>query len=157
MYLKFTKATLDDALFVAHYLRPSDREECHAHTTEDAERILQNAYQSSSHAWAIRDENGLPVGILGVCPAPGLEHTGIPWLLCTDVADSIPKAFSKYSQEYLDICHALYPKLINCVLSTSVKTLQWLKHLGFTLGDPIPSPLHQGIQVTPFYKEKLYV
>lgn len=47
MYLNFNEATLDDALFVAHYLRPSDREECNAHTTEDAERTLQNAFESS--------------------------------------------------------------------------------------------------------------
>lgn len=157
MYLNFDKATLDDALFVAHYLRPSDREECSAHTTEQAEKVLTDALQLSSHAWAIRNDKGLPVGIFGVCPAPGLEYTGIPWLLCTTAADKMPKAFARYTQGYLDMCHSLYPKLINFVPSTSTKTLAWLKRLGFTLGNPIPSPKHKGVQLTPFYKEKSYV
>lgn len=157
MNLNFDKATLEDVLYVAHNLRSSDREECNAHTLEEACKTLQEAFEQSSHAWAIKNIEGYPVGILGLVPAPSLDRTGIPWLLCTEEADAMPKAFAQYSQHWLDICHALYPNLFNVVPSTSTKTLAWLKHLGFTLGAPMPNPKVKGTQVTPVYKVKLYV
>jgi hypothetical protein len=157
MNLEFDKATLEDALYIAANLRPSDREECNAHTDTDAPATLKKAWEQSSHAWTVKNIEGAPVAILGLVPAPGLKDTGIPWLLCTEEADAMPKAFAWYAQEYLDVCHAIYPKLFNLVPSTSTKTLAWLERLGFTLGKPMPCPKGNSLQLTPFFKEIAHV
>lgn len=152
MNLDFDKATLEDALYIADHLRPSDREECNAHTEAAARTTLETAWKASSHAWTAKSAEGTPIAILGLVPAPGMSDTGIPWLLCTDEADSMQRAIVKYTPEYLSVLQAIYPKLFNVVPSTSTKTLAWLKRLGFTLGDSMPSPNLRGVQVTPFYK-----
>jgi hypothetical protein len=152
MNLEFHKATLEDALYIADHLRPSDREECNAHTQEEARITLSNAWKASSHAWTAKTPEGKPIAILGLVPAPGMSDTGIPWLLCTEEAEAMPKAFLKYTPEYLGVFLAIYPKLFNVVTSTSTKNLTWLKRLGFTLGESMPSPKLRGVQVTPFYK-----
>lgn len=53
MNLNFDKATLEDALYVAHNLRTSDREECNAHTDTEAVTTLHNSWEHSSHAWTV--------------------------------------------------------------------------------------------------------
>jgi hypothetical protein len=150
--LDFDKATLEDALYIADHLRPSDREECNAHTEAAARTTLETAWKASSHTWTAKSSEGTPIAILGLVPAPGMSDTGIPWLLCTEEAEAMPKAFLKYTPEYLAVFLAIYPKLFNVVTSTSTKTLTWLKRLGFTLGKSMPSPKLSGVQVTPFYK-----
>lgn len=69
----------------------------------------------------------------------------------------MPKAFARYTPEYLSVLHAIYPKLFNLVPSTSTRTLAWLKHLGFTLGESMLSPKGNGVQLTPFFKEIRHV
>lgn len=152
MNLDFDKATLEDALYIADHLRPSDREECYAYTEAAARTTLETAWKASSHAWTAKSAEGTPIAILGLVPAPGMSDTGIPWLLCTEEAEAMPKAFMKYTPEYLEVFLAIYPKLFNVVTSTSTKTLTWLKRLGFTIGESMPSPKLRGVQVTPFYK-----
>lgn len=157
MNLDFDKATLEDALYIADHLRPSDREECNAHTEAAARTTLETAWKASSHAWTAKSAEGKPVAILGLVPAPGMSDTGIPWLLCTEEAEAMPKAFLKYTPEYLGVFHAIYSRLLNAVPSTSIKTLAWLKHLGFTFGEPIPSPTQAGVEITPFYRVETHV
>lgn len=157
MNLNFDKATLEDVLFVAHNLRSSDREECNAYTDTEERVTLQNAWEQSSHAWTVKTTEGTPVAILGVVPAPGLQNTGIPWLLCTEAAEAMPKAFAIYTPKYLSVLHAIYPKLFNLVPSTSTKTLAWVECMGFTLGESVPSPKGNGVLLTPFFKEVAHV
>src|SRR5690348_18483982 len=75
--------TVREALeYIALELRPADRAEIAATTTEDPFWALFESWQGSTSSWLILDPSGLPLGIFGVAPHV-LPHLGIAWLIGT--------------------------------------------------------------------------
>lgn len=77
--------------------------------------------------------------IFGVAPLGGmLGRTGAPWMLGTHLLDRHPGALMRHCRRYVADMLALYPRLVNFVDARNVRSIRWLKRLGFTFHPAAP-------------------
>lgn len=150
--LKVCKPTAKHVAFVAGNLRLSDLEELRAlGVTGPPQDALQQCVEFSFLCWTMFYKDN-PVAITGVIPQARFEgsspFTGIgtdtgkgkdtaaPWLVGTGSIDLCPVAFMRTSRwaigEYLNF----FKRLSNIVYARQVKSLRYLKALGFTIDTP---------------------
>jgi hypothetical protein len=135
-------------------LRPADRAEAEAlvgaEKTEDAIRAcLSQAVMSwTGHV-------GEKVAfIFGCSPATLLGEEGVPWLVGTPLIDCHRRAFIRFSHQYIPSMLAIFPTLVNLVDARNVKSIAWLKKMGFTLLPPQPAGV-AGLPFIPFFMESM--
>lgn len=131
-------------------LRPADFDEVSAASGPDVRASIYRAVCVSSRAFC-GVINGKPAGLFGVAPYAALAGIGSPWLVGTRACDNAPYIVCRYSRALLKITEQEYPHLINYVDVRHVKSIKWLKWLGFTLHDPAP----YGQYGMPFHKFEL--
>lgn len=130
------------------HIRQADRDECDALFGEgQIEDGLRKSIASSFLLWTYTvDEN--VAAIFGVCPATTLMgDMGVPWLVGTPLIDRSRGAFVKLSPRYISAMNMAFPRLLNVVDARNVKSIAWLKRMGFTLLDPVPV----GVGQMPFH------
>lgn len=133
-------------------LRPPDRQELEATHEGDLHDAVRRALcVSGQHRWAV-DVNGRLALLGGVAPVSLLNGIGSPWLLGTTELDRVPGALTRLCVRYRDISLGLYPELINYVDARNVKSIRWLKRLGFTVDE---QPVPYGPNGMPFHRFKL--
>lgn len=110
-------------------------------------RVLRLSVAVSSHHWAFIAADGEPVAVFGVAPVSLISGIGTPWLLGTERVFAFPGVLIREGRRYLQAMRNVYPSLANHVDARNVKSIRWLKHLGFTIGEPEP----YGVAGLPFY------
>lgn len=128
-------------------LRPADRAEADALFGPDkAESAIRESVSLSVMAWTghVGDEVAF---IFGCAPATLLGEEGLPWLVGTPLIDCHRRAFIRFSHTYIPCMLAIFPTLVNLVDARNVKSIAWLKKMGFTL---LP-PQVAGVAGLPFY------
>lgn len=145
-----------DLAHIAVHLRAADREELSATRPIGAElnvaAVLQNAVGRSSFVKTGVAPDGEPVALLGVAPMSLLGGIGCPWMLGTDRVFEFPRAFIKEGTRLVGDMLGMYPHLINYVDARNVKSIRWLKRLGFTVDD---QPVPYGPKGVPFHRFEL--
>lgn len=140
----------DIGTLVAH-LRPGDRQELEASNGGDLHDAVRHALHISAHRWAM-DIDGELALLGGVAVVSLLTGTASPWLLGTTVLDARGGVLTRVGLRYRDLASGLYPHLVNYVDARNVKSIRWLKRLGFTVAaEPVP----HGPKGMPFYKFEL--
>jgi hypothetical protein len=138
----------DDTDDLLPNIRQADRDECDALFGEgQLEDGLRKSIASSVLLWtyAVEDE---VAAVFGVCPAATLMgEMGVPWLVGTPLIDRSRGAFVKLSPQYIREMKMAVPRLLNVVDVRNVKSIAWLKRMGFTLLDPVPA----GPKQMPFH------
>lgn len=119
-------------------MRLPDRLECEALFGEGQEEImLRKSVQVSTLLWTLTFD-GVPGAVFGVAPAGSLlSSDGIPWLIGTPLIDKYRGAFIKLNRIYIPKMLEAFPRLVNMVDCRNVKSVAYLKRVGFTLIDPI--------------------
>lgn len=138
--LTIREAMACDALHMAPWLRDSDVNElkaCHGNEVNVTDVLTRAVVMSGLHCWVAEDAGG-PVALFGVSPVGGMPGVGSPWLLGADRMTRYKGFLVKQIREYIDLAHRRYPSLINRVDANNTGTIEWLKHLGFQVGDPTP-------------------
>lgn len=90
--------------------------------------------EKSKRLWAIADNGGPALAILGVCPLPDQPDWGFAWLAGADALDQHRLAFLRLSGRFLDLIYARDPWLgLKAVVSESnPRSYNWLSRwLGF--------------------------
>lgn len=136
--IEIRQARDGDADALLSNLREQDRIELEALMGPGAEReTLQKAMRDSSLMW-VGTVDGEVACMFGVVPVSLLGGQGVPWLLGTPLIDKNRGAFIKRNRAYiarmLDAC----PHLVNIVDARNIKSIAWLKRMGFVIHDARP-------------------
>lgn len=140
--------TRADVEVLATDMRHLDRQELLASHGGDLVLAVQHAVDVSTACWAMV-VNGELAMLGGVAPLSLLGGVGSPWMLGTTLLDRVPGALTRIGVEYLRIVLGLYPELINYVDARNVKSIRWLRRLGFQIA---AEPISYGPQKLPFYR-----
>lgn len=143
--------TADDVAQLAANLREADRQELLASHGSDLLAAVRHAVDISTHNWAMHVGGELAL-IGGAAPVSMLGGIGSPWMLGAEHLDKVPGALTRMGVQYRDICLAAYPHLVNYVDARNVRSIRWLRRIGFTVAD---APIPYGVHGMPFYKFEL--
>jgi hypothetical protein len=141
-------AVLEDAAAIAADLREADRLELEASTPKKPEAAILEAIRLSVVCWTAECD-GVPIAVFGVSPVSMIRGTGSPWLLGTTGCDAVTVPFVRLARQYIPAMLSLFPELENMVDVRNVKSIRWLKRLGFGFGDATPHP-YSGSPFFPF-------
>lgn len=140
--------TPDDVLALAAGMRFLDRQELEASHSGDILSAVQRAVDISTRCWAVYVGDVL-VMLGGVAPISMLGGIGSPWMLGTEALERVPGALTRVGVQYLQVVLGVYPELLNYVDARNVKSIRWLRRLGFTISD---EPIPYGPKKLPFYR-----
>jgi hypothetical protein len=140
--------TRADVEALAADMRFLDRQELEASHGGDLVVAVQHAVDVSTACWAMLVDGELAM-LGGVAPLSLVGGVGSPWMLGTTLLDRSPGALTRIGVVYLRIVLGLYPELVNYVDARNVKSIRWLRRLGFQIAaEPIP----YGPKKLPFYR-----
>lgn len=127
--------TVGEALaYIIANLRPADRDEVHAMTTQEPAEAIRAATAASTRAWLALDRTGLPMGVLGVASS-GLPTVGMPWMVGTDGMEREWVAVAKLTPGIIEQMHDEFPVLTNHVDLRNGLSQDWLLWAGFKFID----------------------
>lgn len=149
MDVRILPATLDDLAFVGRRLRLADRIELGL-GDEDGTHLLIESAEGARWCNAVHVD-GEPAVIYGVTPFVGKPRWGCPWLLATDKASKLRRAFVTHSKAEVELMLAGFPFLHNLVHDRHEDAIRWLIWLGFYLDFANPVTRH-GLTFIPFWK-----
>ena len=122
-------ATRDFAEHIALHMRVEDQEEImlsHGATPKEA---IDYSYAHSEICDGIEGDDGMPIGLCGVC------SDGTIWMVGTDELTS-KRSYRidliKKGREWVDSLLKTYNVLYNYVYAENTSAIKWLKALGFT-------------------------
>jgi hypothetical protein len=132
--------TVREALeHIAANLRPADLDEVRA-TIGDTDPFwpIFESWEGSVLSWLIVDEEGLPIGIMGVAPHV-LPKLGIPWLLGTPGIETAALSIGRQTLRYVREMQTLFPILSVHVDARNDLSMRWLTWAGFNIIDADPA------------------
>lgn len=136
-----------DFEFVLDNARQADRDECDAMLGPGRfEAALRASVDASVLLWTF-EVHGKAAAIFGVCPISLLSGIGAPWLIGTYLVERAPGALVRLSRLYIPKMQAAFPLLCNVVDARNVKSVAYLRRLGFEFGEAIQI----GPERMPFY------
>lgn len=128
-----------DVEHVAAHMRRADVAEVQAAGHEPL-AALRESVARSAQAWTAT-VGGDPAAIFGVAPlGSALDPRGAPWLLGTDAVPRSRRALAVLTPRYIRAMLGEYPHLINLVHAPNTVAVEWLRHVGFTLGQTVSHP-----------------
>ena len=140
--IQIERATMFDAIELAPYIRESDRQEIWAAGHLLPEQALVFCLQNSEASYTVRID-GYIIMMFGVSST---SIGGAPWMLATPDLEGYAVKFYHTTREAIEIMLEQYGYLENYVDARNIKSIRWLKWLGFTIHDAQP----YGIDRLPF-------
>lgn len=128
----------------ARDLRAADRRELQA-AEGDAEMAVTRGWLGSSYCFAGVDARGRTLGLFGVFRENA--HWWCPWLVGTEALDDYPRDVARLSVSLFPRLRERFPNMRNYVDSRNVRSIRWLRRLGFNFSGPAP----YGVSGLPFY------
>lgn len=125
-------ATSADVAILANAIAP-DATEWGRGDEADRESRLHSTCAASTQVWAIHDRKGVPLALWGVSPNEEDGDVGCVWLLARDELESSPADVQALSKLVLDEMFSQYARLENYVAAENTRTIQLLRHMGFTI------------------------
>lgn len=135
----FVEPTADDVEHVAANLRRGDKDEIHAtlgHRRYLDALNLALAASTSAVVWV--NAYGEPMAVAGVYTTSLLDRRGAPWLMATPAVERYPGALISCGRAYTTAALQEYAVLENYVDDRNKKSVAWLQHVGFSMGEPQP-------------------
>jgi len=140
------RARLSDIGYMAHHMRPADRQEVWASGGVTPFTALLEGFNHSHDPMVGADEDDKPVCMGGV--GPSLDpQAGCVWMLATTDLELHKVSFLRRSKPWLEEWHKTYPVLFNCVDERNELHVKWLGWLGFIFIRRLPK---WGFERRPF-------
>ena len=138
--VKFTEPTQEQLLYIADHLKKDDYREIVGLSGRTCVRdnLLLCARCSQWARVALFD--GVPVAAFGVYPTNPFAKVGCIWMLTTEVTQRHKYYTGKKSRAGIQALLQDWDILWNYVDAGNVQTIQWLKWMGATVGEPEPLP-----------------
>ena len=124
------KATVEDAVEVALYLRDADKDEIWASGKHLPVPCLIKAHTMSTECFALIVGDKVAC-VFGVAPLSMLGSVGIPWMLGTNLVEKYPLLFLRKCQNSVLAMSDSYATLINYVDARNKMAIKWLSWSGF--------------------------
>lgn len=151
MTLEVRLARIEDAAIIGANIRELDRLELEASTKLTPSEAVAESIALSVACWtAVLDE--VPIASFGVTSISMIGGVGSPWLLGSSDCDRVTVPFVRLTRDYIPAMLSLFPKLENLVDARNVKSIRWLRRLGFNIREAIPHP-YSGALFHPFDME----
>ena len=129
-------AAPEDMRKLAPNLRQADIAEVAAATGQTGlEALLEGLALTPFCLYATYDD--APMAAFGIVPDKENPELGVPWLLGSDLIAKCPVTFLRYSRNWLRTLGADYEVLANYVKADHAESINYLKHLGFSFGEPV--------------------
>lgn len=144
----FRPATVADVAAIVPRLRQADIDECNALVGPG--RVLATAASTvagSPYAMAWEHDGEL-IALFGVAGSL-LDDIGAPWMFGTPAMHRCGRALISASPAYIRQMTELFPILSNVVDVRNVRSIRWLKRMGFTFHPARPMG-PQGVMFYPF-------
>lgn len=135
--IEIRKPTDRDIRILVENLRPADKEEMKAYFNDNFQWQIKMSVKYSRDAWAVI-VNGKLLFICGVGLTSMIGNVGCPWLLGTVFIQNFKKEFLKQVQNIFAEMKENYGILENHVHAANSSAVNFLKHLGFKIGDAEP-------------------
>lgn len=135
--LAIRPAAQADVDWIAPRMRAADRYEVLASMAIEPGRSLQLAFELSEQAWTGTADDE-PVCMFGVSCLDPLSGAGVPWLLGTDLVDRHARGFLRGSKAIVAAMRAEYTSLENHVDARNMRSIEWLRWLGFDIHEEAP-------------------
>lgn len=132
-------------------MRAADRAEIIAGWGDDHSALVRAALKLSDYAHTMLVD-GAVVFVGGIYPESALGGIGVPWVLGTTKAERYVKSMTKIVRKHLPIAFARYSVLRNYVDARNVKTIAWLKMLGFSVAREATT---WGLAQLPFFEFRM--
>jgi hypothetical protein len=133
-----SRATMVDAAEFAPKLRAEDMAELQMLGEDDALHVLENCLRlSGREAWTVR-ANGAIMSIWGVMQTSLVTGHAVVWALTSDLVNKYPKAFLRCSRQAVRELRLRYNEVSNHVDIRYLKSLRWVKKIGFAIESPSP-------------------
>ncbi len=131
--------TPDDIVFVAKNLRRQDKIEMQAMQGEDVniEATLQHSVSITEEPVTVMLDTGVVGCILGIAPVLDTK-IGVPWLVGTDDIEDYGREFVCMGRELVEKGLEKYDLLCNYVDARNLRSIEWLKRIGFEVQAPTP-------------------
>jgi hypothetical protein len=146
-HVDLTPASPEDVFEMGDNIRVADRLECWAAGHIWAEEAIMRGLASSTRTWTARAD-GLILAVLGIEPVSAITGLGRPWMIGTEALETYAIATIRASRPALTIMHQMYPRLENWVDARNLKSIRWLRWLGFKVYTPKP----WGVEGMPFHR-----
>lgn len=143
----FRPAAEGDIALLAANLRQVDRDEITASSGPDILRAIRHSVAVSPDAFACVSPDGL-VALGGMAPLCLLTGSASPWLLGTDLLDTMPSKLTRTAMAFCTRHAGTYPLQVNYVDARNVRSVRWLRRLGFTIHPAAP----HGVAGLPFHR-----
>jgi hypothetical protein len=137
MLAEIVTARHEHIMTIAMSVRDEDRREMFDYLLLSPTEALERSYAVSRLAWTGLLDNE-PVCMFGVAPSSPLSDTGLVWMIGTTALDKHAPAFLRRNKKMVATMLSAYPRLENYVAEYNVKSIAWLKWLGFEFGEPEP-------------------
>lgn len=136
----FRDVTDDDIEYIAANMRQADIAEMLAagDARTPLEALSQSVKESSLCVAVEHDRELLCIG--GAAAKSLLSSDGIPWMLCAQDIERHSKLFLLHGAQCISVLLLRYAMLENYVDANNVKSIRWLKRMGFTIHKPMPHP-----------------
>lgn len=130
----------DDLHYLAQHLRDADLLELRAvHGQDlDVQACLRTAVTSSEEAFVACTVYGEPIAVFGVAPVSLLGGQGCPWMLGTDTMDLYGREVVQLSRAHVKRWGLRYDHLFNFVDARNLRSIAWLRRIGFSLAEARP-------------------
>jgi len=136
----FRDVTDDDIEYIAAKMRWADiREIRAAGDTRNLFDVVADSVADSSMCVAV-EHNGALLCVGGAASRSLLSGNGIPWMLCAQDIERHSKLFLLHGAQCISVLLLRYAMLENYVDANNVKSIRWLKKMGFTIHKPMPHP-----------------
>lgn len=119
--------------YVAKHMREVDIVETRAMNYEPLE-ALRVSVGMSKHCKTVIYK-GKPIAIFGIVAGSLVSCVGVPWFLGTDTLSRIGRSFVKYGRIAVEEMLNDFSMLENAVHDKNIKSIEFLKALGFTIGE----------------------
>lgn len=140
----------DGIRHIASHLRQHDTQELHAvHGVGlNIEQCLQRSVRVSEECHMLATVDGEPVALFGVAPVSMLGGMACPWVLGTDAFMAHPRDIVVLGKRMVLKWASRYDLLFNFVDARNVRSIAWLRHIGFQVLEPQP----YGLEGLPFHR-----
>ena len=122
-------ATDEDVEWLAPRLRQADKDEVKASGGWEPEEALRMSFEASEPCFAGLFGQGELAVLFGA--APVTDNVGAVWLLGTDLIETYPMSFLRWSKKFLPFIAEPYDLICNHVDARNTVHIKWLRWLGF--------------------------
>ena len=134
--VEFVQPTVELLESIASDMRQADIDEVWASNHHTPLESLMIGWRMSDFSTVVMG-GGEPLVVIGLVKQDILTGSGVIWMLGANRALKFRREFFRQTKPVINEMLTICPRLCNMVHGKNTTSIQWLKWLGFTIGEPV--------------------